>query len=980
MTFIFGKPKSGTDKSLDPYAEWPKFPLLSEGGKLRLFDQQALKSGPSRERPGGDGFKFDPALIIGFGETGENALRYWMDNVANSPLKVDDLRAVLFSAEADKRIDSIEGSPICRVFSLNKSQTGKIQQAQPSREYFSRQFNQAEVYQAVKEFLLQCVEALRSDIKVFIVGSMADPMAGILGNLLQLLGLMHNFGDRYFHTINAVLVVDLKQSAGSLPFADIHASLRELGRFTFRGIHVMAPAIGEKVGTFDTNLIDHVFMIENLESPKIPTSGKDPIDRPAQALAEAVYNLCHPSSQVIWERIKNIGTIANQIRKDHAFPVVHGYGVATQYLPVNQILNYASWRITRDVLFGDQGSLPQGFLAPKGPSRDGVALARLWLKSDPYDHPVFNWLVSITHVKDLDRIPEMNPELAHVFIQKIAVHLNLFFQEFQQAYSLIAAAEAVDWLRKQINQTSQFARQRSQAKLPPDGLDELVRQTAWIGQALDGLSQSIQAWIRVGGIATSPLVNDQSPARERQMANDPFERLLGNSREQNRGKIADLKEPTSGSEPFEGGIQAYLQTRIETERIELEKASLSNTRHSIVNLDTNDGLERLYSDLFRPDFKQEADPSGFYGKIRNRVGWWARTMLEKYECELTAVCLPVDWQKGDDLAEAYFHAKQGEDFIQQIHKLSLRVLEDFSSQITPNWFDRKLERQSNLLESFQPSFLNSDRDQVAALKDENVAKQLGFMVGRDKNQADKYLNIAFEHFSEANRISLSGNDSFRLSAFGLTFCVPLTLTLPYLRTFGEYRYKDAIHLYSQERNARIYEKKARELDWEGEDRALTSAISLALADEILVKIFFRALFCGLIALESTEKGYSKYLRWIVKPINGFDQLVLCQSDTAKDLINAFQRFTLELPFGKAETITLHGLMAAENRKKYLNSLLSEINQYNQVEENRLERSQRYRELRKRLEREPYLDAVTRDFLRLMDVEYDSQWETLNFLS
>lgn len=269
---------------------WSGPPTIQGIGAGRGYDLLALlRAAEGQAAPA----KFGAALVIGLGPSGEHVLRALGNELALDPAGPQrKVRLVLLTTRPVPTA-SLVGVAV-RQFDLGRRGPTDNQAAAPgsARAALLDRFLHPAFYDSIALYLNNVQKELRAaatddqETRVIVVGSLGEPEIGLLGNLMLL--LLTSGGGRGISRRVALLGVDA--AAPELSPDEQQAALRELGRLTFRGPHVMPSQASQPNNAATDALIDYLLLMQNagaLRRPSAPGEGPLPFDQTVgQALAE----------------------------------------------------------------------------------------------------------------------------------------------------------------------------------------------------------------------------------------------------------------------------------------------------------------------------------------------------------------------------------------------------------------------------------------------------------------------------------------------------------------------------------------------------------------------------------------------------------------------------------------------------------------------------------------------------------------------
>ncbi len=307
------------------------------------------------------------AIVIGLGQAGQVILNGWLKRLQENSASAQNTRSywLYYDEQNQPELPSIAGRH--RQINIQQGGISSISH-RSSREVMRACLNQASIYASLKEYLFRDAQSLDEKIRVFIVASVREPIVGIMGDLLQLIALLSD-GDAFRSniTVSCILTLDGVTNSSELSDAESFAAVREISRMTFKGVHVMPPAVGEYNGILRREALEFLFIVEPPSAIDLVSQTNTKPVLPfeagsAEISAEAIYVLMHPAGENIWGDLINCLTAGTTIQRVLQTPIVYSLKNATLYLPLALLRQYAILRLTKAALFGEKIASGEGLL------------------------------------------------------------------------------------------------------------------------------------------------------------------------------------------------------------------------------------------------------------------------------------------------------------------------------------------------------------------------------------------------------------------------------------------------------------------------------------------------------------------------------------------------------------------------------------------------------------------------------------------
>lgn len=919
---------------------------------------QTASLAPSRAENRQDGgIKYAPALIVGIGVAGRLALQNVVDQVEMDLFAdVEKLRFMQF--------DFGEQAPQLRYrkcnvreVSIKKEGLGAVAGNAAVRHAAHAAFMYAPKYKDIYTYFSDGLFGL-NDLRVYIVLSLREVAAGALPAILQL--LRRNHADKVA-LINVIATLD--SPAGITPLADgeVHAALRELGRFTIRSSHVLPAPVGQQGGAIiDQTLIDHLFVVD-AEFPKNPELRKKTfVDGSAQLLSEAVYILIHPSSDEIRERRKNVLTKSSSQAYRLSAPVLHSFSLATLNTPVAELQAYVRARLARAVLLGDVAQAQPGWLQASSNPQNAEGLARSWMYPQKFNHPIFDWVWSTldaTKLKNLPAVALADKDAYLSLFQWIVVSGVNYHLERES--NLLVAWEAADVLLKKVEKLQQWMAQTNyrDAQLPSKGA--ILQILKGFAKILQQVQAALEEWLKV--FYGESLVNSRAA------------KAASNNLFQIFGSDSNLSAAQDG--PISQQLDAEVQAAVE----KFQRVSQGSFCLPVLEIRSEStAVEDFYKSIVPTGIE-----NGAYLGLRRRLGWWLHEDVEKRRLVLSAIFLSDD----SEMPRQY-SASQAAILIEEVQRLAAGQAQAVRVQVTSELFNRQAWLRRDLLKrAASLPYLDIDESDADLISlQQETDGRLGYIIAQTEVQGEEYLRIPFDALAQSQRRALPNGEKTRLTAIGFYNFIPLRAVKFYRGSDHAYRTSANPHLFPQERNARALESEIRETlmlnDTPNARRfELVAPVAATLWNRNLERLFFRALACGLIGQHQSQQMVfgEEPNYWQVQEINNFPAFDLASANTAMGLWEAYQKFTLVFPSDPLHVPpainTPRNPFSWNNRIEFFNAMLGECELLVKSAETR----NRLAELRStlaQLRRTNEAYALASCFADLMEYEFNHLGEPL----
>lgn len=905
MASIFDRFGGGAREDTSP-ARWPAPQVPGEPPYSPAVLSQSAPLAPARAENRQDGeVHYAPALIVGIGVAGRLVLQNVIDQVeVDLFADVEKLRFMQF--DFGEQVAALRRRKCdVREVSIKKVGLGSAGGNAAVRYAAWAAFMHAPMYKDICTYFSDGLFGL-NDLRIYIVLSLREAAAGTLPALLQL--FRRNHADKVA-LINVIATLD--SPAGITPLADgeVHAALRELGRFTLRSSHVLPAPVGQQGGSIiDQTLVDHLFLVD-AEFPENPELRKKPFaDGSAQLLSEAVYTLIHPSSDEIRERRKNILTRTSSQAYRLSVPVLHSFSLATLNTPLAELQAYVQARLARAVLLGDIPQAQPGWLLASSNPQIAEGLAKSWMYPQKFNHPIFDWLWSTLDATKLRNLPA-------VALADKDAYLSLFRwivisgvnDHLERESNLLVAWEAADVLQKKLEKLQQWIAQTSyrDAQLPSRGA--MVQILKGFVKILQDVQVALEEWLKA--FYGETIVNAR--AVKASSSSDLFQ-IFGSAQ---AGPAQD------------GPISQQLDAEVQSAVDKLQHVSQGSFCLPVLEIRSEStAVEDFYKSIVPTGTENSA-----YSGLRRRLGWWLHEDAAQNRLLLSAICL-----SDEDGAPRQYSAGQAAILIEEVHLLAAAQAQAVRTQVTSELFNRQAWSKRDLLKrAASLPYLDVDESDTDLITlQQETDGRLGYIIAQTEAQGNEYLRIPFDALAQSQRRTLPNGEKTRLTAIGFYNFIPLRAVKYYRGSDQAYRIGANAHLFPQERNARALESEIREtLALNDNPNArrfeLVVPVAATLWNRNLERLFFRALACGLIGIHHSQQMVfgEEPNYWQVKEIKNYPAFDLASANTALGLWDAYQKFTLAFPSDPLHVPsainTPRNPFSPNNRLEFFNAVLGE---------------------------------------------------------
>jgi hypothetical protein len=928
--------------------------------------------------------KFGPAIVIGLGKTGEIVLRQWIEKMAQNPAGPQSgLRAILISNQLTPVFP--DHSLRTRLLTLDPLPSTtldvrKSPQYNPRAEA-SLRFKQVSNYKPFRDWLGESLLDLHGDVQVFIVGSLAEAMIGVIGGVLQILRAYPESQGRGNPYLNVIALLSLTAADPKvIPPAEIYAAQREIGRFTFTGPHCTDFTYGLDT-IIHSALLDHFFLIENYCRTQPNRLAGTPFNLGiGQAFSELLLTLLHPSARPLWQSLADeLRQKAGQVRDATHDVLVNSFGIATLDLPVEEIQSYIAARLAKAAIYGERAGVPEGLINQRtvglDTSSDAQLLARRWLLQGQYYHPFFEWLLNISGPSSFGArtlsIPSGN--LVTLFQAQIAYGLVNFLND-PAVSDLGVACQALELFNDHLGQVDKWF--RSARLQNQDASERLIFQAllnSWRETILHFIAK-IKDWQKA--LASQPEAETELPSSS-----------SASSQADWRTRFQPANPVTTSAQPVTGERSANLFSSLQNALRSAEEALNARAKGRICRpvtaespsgeLDSIDGVgevKNFYTDTIRPElsrFIRESNPN--FTHVRERLEWWVN-LAPDHQPELILLCWPVSFQGAagaEPPSEACFTPETVNKLGQTLLDISRAQILGRADDLTGTWFKARVSKMADFLHRANDAFLQYDQETVASQP--NAASRRSFLIAKDPSFSQEYLSDIFQDIPRLETRSVGEGEKTRFTALTFRLNIPVASISAFITCKSAYEKSfEPLHIYAQESTAKIYEKRIRTLDQDPDEEKnptqLPPELTLLLADSCLTTIFAQALFAGLISIVVDEELQKQF--WVVDPVDEqFSALTLAPVGE-KGLWNSFRKFVLELPNAPEVNLNPSNHFYNLRREDYLARLTAAIKTRMQRPDYIPRREQFKKTILADLQRQGRRDLLARSFACILSVELD----------
>lgn len=855
-----------------PFEGWPPAPKAGSvsAGKRREKDPSPAQAARS------DGQPYFSTLIICLGESGESSLRFLAEKIAQSgATSKGNLRALLIK-EKPAYLELDKEWPI-RVLELQRSSTLFIPKgaAQSLRFDSLLLFQQAANYRRYQEWIQESLLDLGGDTQVFICGSLAEPIIGLLGEALQILRNFPESLGRANLFSRVVALLSLQSSASnSLPAEEVFACCREIGRLSFPGPHVMNTSYGMN-RVVRSALLDALFILEEPGFRKTATSKGDG----SQLIAESLFTLIHPSARNIWENLRNDLPISGRIRHDSHQAVVHGVGTATLYIPLRPIKDYVAARLAFAAIYGERANASEGIAHQSlAPAEAASVLARRFLTNGSYDHPVFDWMLRADSPSYFEEVPDLSSDFITAF--QFQVSQNLLRTLNQIPANTAHICLALEWLEKHLIQCESWFRMSkpSNVHAPARGNFQYVL-TKW-RDTIQALLKELRGWHQV----LFPTEQARAAAPNTNLA--PGWR---SSSTKSGWRMSQTTDAVDAPKDIAGILKSYRKNEEES----LMRSFSDQVYRSVISDSTGSlqELESYYADTVRPELLRFSnEPSSSFTRVRDRMEWWVQ-LTPEHVPQLYMVFWPSQATVNPEPPLQYcFRSDQAQDFADAVFNFAFSQTAALESDLTRSWFHQRVKLFVDFLRRASEAYLRYDQNVANAVQ--NAASRRSYLIANDPTILKDFVPHVFSDTPRFEINELDSGDPTRLTAMSLRLNIPFSALTAFQEMRRDYLEKspEKIHLYVQEQTAATYERRIWKLEHMRE--FLSSDFVTLLTEQQLVTLFCQGLLTGVIGVKYDEDNNQRC--WKVAASESFPELELAPA-SEDGLLAAFRQFVLELP-------------------------------------------------------------------------------------
>jgi hypothetical protein len=865
---------------------------------------------------------YGPSMVIGLGDSGIRVLEQWLAQVAEvSPSSLALFRVLAISTHPlnVKRPYGIE----LRQLVLEKGSVIKGGNTQNRRFAVFSQFRDATTFRQFHEWAQGSLLSLPHGIQAFILASAEEPEISLVGPVLQVLRLLPGDTNPYLN-VTVLLALYANQANKGISSGESYSALREIGRFTFGGLHKMPEMPGMKGTVVRSALIDHLLLFdEERYGREVGFSTTELKKNPSQAISESLFAFCHPSARPFWENLLTDAGTSGKYRHEAHEPVADSVGIRTIYVPLSEIQDYLAIRLARAVIFGEaEQDVRYQFTSPTGipVANDNRAelFARSWLiDKGPNTHPIFEWIWTIQRPQDLRSLPDFSYDFKELYGAKVSHAILRFLSDPGELDGLPTASLVV---KKQEERFSMLLDWAQQLRLDTEEIlnrQRLIDMLAKWKMTANVLGKSLSNWQHV--LSRSAIIS--APEEKETSWPENRESSAWNSDINLQSDWSDFKVNN------EGGSSAIhhetLPAFLNYAQTEAKNKLLASARDRIRMSFTEDAQDLLrevdlyYSDTVRPELSHYGlNISPTYKSMRERLAWWIKLEPSR-EPELLLVCWPGNMgveAGAPPPVSACFSCFDIEKLANALMDLAVICLHGIKDDLTGVWFRNRIKRVApELQQSSEEVFLNYDPN--FSNSSSNPERRRYYLVAHNKSLTGEFRKVVFPNRMPFELNELEGGDPARFTSIAIRTGIPFSSINRLREWYASYNHLERYHLFPQEQLAAKYEALAlRKL---GLKALFPPDLTLLLADGQLVTLFCQALICRMISLQSDETGQLRH--WALQPVGDFAPLPLTDNPS-EGLIDAFRRFTLELPNDPHSQYNPHNHFHSNQRKVFLKSL------------------------------------------------------------
>jgi hypothetical protein len=832
--------------------------------------------------------KYPRSIVIGLGETGEVIVQQWLDQLAHEKTgRQKFLFAYVIKREGEVNLVSEQVTTNHLVLvqtdssiaGMNSSQLAAFRsQRAAEQSLFRRNSNLS----SFSEWLGKCLFDLgfENNTRVFIVGSINEPIIGILGDVLQIFRLKPGSKNPY-RSILALLTHENQSSNLSLGHDESYAALTELSRMCYGGIHQLDPLPGMTDEMYHSALLDQIFLIS---SPKDDRSsfGSRAISKDAtseEAVAEALFSLSHPSADIIWEDLHDAQN------PDEAY--VHTLGIRTLQIPVAKIRQYISDRLIKAAIFGDE-DLSSGKEFLKNPKSLTVQPFQLekrvleTLSTGPFTHPLFEWMYELDFSDQIRYLPPVSKNIREyriMFNQLIRYRLIYFLNKPEEDCGLDYVVQILESIEKEFNNFLVHLK-RNEGKIKNhQEISPFTDLVQGFNGSITALKNQIVDWSKTLGCQTPGVITDNSSKNGYDTTGNNGIGSFANF--DLDWKTTKTVSKTQDKKSIQTSFRKMLDERIDNSRKALIETTKGLFRRGLANHQMQD-VEDYYKKAIRPDLTAvNMDEGTAIKRVRERLSWWIESNPNEPP-QLYLAYIPPGCSGKDPIpSTALFTSTDLGGLLDAIYEVAYFQTIDCSDDLSGQWFVTQLEKNKEFLQKASQPLLTFRN---------GTKTPRPYLISNDSEILAEIKNSLFKN----GKIITSGEQN-RFTALTIWEDVLLSL-IDFSETYNSpLRHYERLQLYSQEKTAAIYESYIRKYK-KIKDFIIPPSITVSLANQKLVTLFCQALFGNLISLQKAINSFGNQF-WTLDSVGRFKSLPLSSGKNSdlKGLLDAFKKFTLELP-------------------------------------------------------------------------------------
>lgn len=887
---------------------------------------------PVEEEAPAERAHYQPTLILTVGQSGAQFLQRFVEKVLQTEGSwPDTVRALLTTSFQDSFPDI---NSHLRVHELQQPHT----LLWPKSEIHGRRakanllFQQAANYKRFQDWLQSALLDLQSNVQCFVVASLGDEDVGMLGEVLQLLQQFPTLLGKQGVITRIVLVLTPVSDTGALlSEEEMFATLREIGRMSFNGVHRMSSSLGISP-IVDKPLVDYLLLIDNV----LPGRRERKSPSISEILAELLFVLTHPSASFLWENITNDLRSTGNLRSETHQIFVHSAGIASVYVPVREMREYVAARLAFALLFGEHPEKREGIVQkwlPFQPGQTPERLGKNFLLSGGVHHPFFNWFLDIRSPEDLREVPPLPEDFARAVQTQIC--LSMMETLNQNAADLSQVKAALEWLDDCFGERLKWFNESGARNpyLPERFAFQYVLQKGQ--ETVRALLDDVREWER----AFFP-VSTSKPAST-------------SWREQTRPRqVTDTAEGMTDVVRF---LEQHRKQAEERIQLTLEDPIC---RSVLAYGEGHKEIDGYYTSVVRPSLSGKDDAESLFPRLQQRLEWWIY-LAPGLRPRLYLVCWPQDMPAmAEPPSTIRFLPNQARELSKAIYEMAFSYTASLEKNLTMDWFREHLSAYVDFLRRAEEAYIEYDQNKAAAYQ--HGALKRAYLCASDPTISRKILSDVFPDTLPLQINELNRAPATRLTALTLRLNLPLDSIDRVRRWQTQYLSKlsEQLHLYPPEQNAVRYER----CWWKSERQRemLVPEVCMLLGEQQLVTLFFQAWFRGLLTLTTTEMGQN----WILR-VKDFPTLEL-----GEDLLTALRRFVLEEPNHPRINENPNSPFNPNRRGNYLATLKKMIKEKEITPEGREYRERIAKEELKRWEEMAQQDALARSFYILFRCELD----------